>query len=467
MLKSAQMRWRDDVKTKTLALLTALAAVSLPPAAFAFDPDKSADVLSRPRPDFDARGVRLGSFMLFPSISAGVAYHDNVLNVPDALGPQEDFLFTLSPSLKLNSNWGRHALNFFAESKSYFYQDFSNEDRTDWKVAGDARLDISGGTNLTIDAMYEDITEPRATDPFNLAFDQTEYSHWGVGAALNHVGNRFRGSLGARYDEFDYDDVSRTFANPVAVLFSPQCPTGLAVGQILRCNNDDRDRSIMEAFVKLGYAISPGYAVFVRGKYNDRDFTAGNPSFANREVSDQNRNQDSQGWGVDLGVDFELARLLHGEVFLGYTEQDYDNHPTVPALTFTDTDAFAFGVDLQWYASMLTTVSFNASRKIEDTTDVLTTFAGSSGFISDRFGVRVDHELMRNVVLYGKVGFGQDEYQGFNREDDLLTAGLGAIFLVNNNLHVTASYDYIDRDSNNAVFDYNNNVFQLTLTGKL
>lgn len=451
------------MKTKTLALLTALAAVSLPQAAFAFDPDKAADVMSRPRPEFDARGVRLGSFLLFPSITGGVAYHDNVFNVPDTAVPQEDFLFTLTPSLRLNSNWGRHALNLHAESKSYYYQDFSNEDRTDWKVGGDVRLDISGGTNLVVDGVYEEVSEPRGTDLAAIdALEQSEYSHWGAGAQLNHVGGRFRGSLGVGYNEYDYDDVLYRQTGPFFA--SAQCPTLVVPFVSKLCNNDDRDVAILDADLKLGYAISPGYSVFVRGKYDDRDFNTGNPSFAGREVSDLNRNHDSDGWGADLGIDFELARLLVGEVFIGYAERSYDTHPTVPALTFADTDAFTFGVDLQWYAQDMTTVTFNAKRSIEDTLDVIT---GGSGFISDRYGVRVDHELMRNVVLYAKVGLGQDEYQLSLRDDDILQAGLGAVFLVNNNLHVTASYDFLDRDSNFNQFDYSNNVFQLTLTGKL
>jgi hypothetical protein len=474
------------VKTKTLALLTALAAVSLPQAAFAFDPDKNTDVLSRPRPEFDARGVRLGSFMLFPSLSAGVAYHDNVFNRADGAvpGPVEDFLFTLSPTLKLNSNWSRHALNLFAESKSYFYQDFSNEDRTDWKVGGDVRLDIFGGTSLTVDGLYEEVTEPRGTDPSSIALiDSTEYSHWRAGATLNHVSGRFRGSLGANYDEFDYDDVNALL---VAGNATAQCPgpniappPALPAG-VVACNNDDRDVSTINAFVKGGFELSPGYAVFVRGKFNDRDFTSANRwNFAHPlnpaaifvagqpaglEVSDQNRNHDSQGWGVDVGVDFELARLVQGEAYIGYTEQSYDTHPFAPARTFQDTDAFTFGVDLMWYAQEMTTVTFNANRSIKDSLDVIT---GASGYISDVYGVRVDHELMRNVILYGKIGLGQDEYQQSIREDDILTGGVGAIFLVNNNLHVTASYDFVDRDSNLGAFDYTNNVFQLTLTGKL
>jgi hypothetical protein len=449
------------VKFRALALMTAIASVSLPNAAFAFDPDKSADVLSRPRPEFDARGVRLGSFMLFPTLTAGLGYEDNVFEVNNASGPQEDFLFTLAPELRLNSDWGRHALNFYAGSKSYFYQDFSDEDRTDWQVGGDARLDIFGGTSLALNGIYEEVTEPRGTDPQLLTFDQTEYSHWGVGASLNHASGRFRGTLGVSYDEFDYDDVTNAVANAVPAVFTAFCPTGLAAGQFRTCNNDDRDVAVLESSLKLGYSVSPGYAVFVRGKLNERDFNSANPSFGGQEVDDAGFNRDSSGWGADLGLDFEVSRLLHGEAYVGYSEQDYDS------VALNDTDAFTFGVDLQWYATMLTTVTLNASRDIRDAVDASSMAGGASGFISDKFGVRVDHELMRNVVLFGKVGFGQDEYQQSLREDDIFHGGLGAIFLVNNNLHLTASYDFIDRDSNVALFDYSNNAFTLSLTGKL
>lgn len=449
------------MKLKALALMTALSAVALPPAAFAFDPDKGADVLSRPRPEFDARGIRLGSFLVFPSISAGAAYHDNVFNVSDALVPQEDFLFILTPEVSLNSDWGRHAVNLHAQANSYFYQDFSDEDRTDWKVNGDFRFDIIGGTNLVVDAVYEELVEPRSTDPFTTSLEMTEYSHWGVGSGLNYDGGRFVGSLGARYDEYDFDDVRGRVANPAPLVATAFCPTGVGAGQILVCNNDDRDRAQTEAFLKLGYALSPGYSVFVRGKYNDRDFNSANPSFGGQEVDDSGINRDSSGWGVDAGMDFEVTRLLHGEAFIGYAEQDYDS------VALQDTDTFTYGANLQWYASMLTTVTLTAGRTIEDTLDSQTISLGSSGFISDRIALRVDHELMRNVVLFGKIGYGQDDYQLAVRQDDLLSGGLGAIFMVNNNLHLTASYDFLDRDSNDAQFDYSNNILQLSLTGKL
>jgi hypothetical protein len=464
------------VRTKYLAMMTALAAVALPPSASAFDPDKSASVTARPRPAFDARGVQLGSFKLFPSIGLGVGYHDNVFNTNNTtVGAQEDFLFEVTPKLELNSDWGRHALNLAAQSKSYFYQDFSDEDRTDWKVSGDARVDIIGGTNFVVDAMYEEVTEPRGSDPIAAGdfFDQTEYSHWGVGGTLNHTGGRFRATLGARYDERDFDDVAKFQSN--ADPTTSQCPDGTTapaarpIGTVV-CNNDDRDVAIVSAVAKVGYSFSPSYAVFLRGKYNDRDFNSVNPWIfpgnggAALEVDDLNINRDSQGWGVDLGIDFELTRLLVGEVFIGYAEQDYDNHPRQPARTLADTDAVTFGVDLEWYASMLTTVSFEAKRTIEDTTDVLT---NASGFISDRYGVRVDHELMRNVLVFGKVGFGQDDYQQSIRQDDFLTAGAGATFMINNNLDLTASYEYLSRDSNINAFEYDNNIFRLTLTGKL
>ena len=458
------------MKFKSLALASVFAAVALPHAALALDPDMTMDVYSRPRPDFDARGVRLGSFMLYPTLALGVSYDDNVFNLPDSAGAnvQEDFAFTVNPALNLRSNWSRHAFNIMAESVSFFYQDLDDEDHTDWGVKGDARFDITGSTNFAVDAHYKAASEDRSIsqDVITSLFERGDLDTWGVGASINHRANRFRGSIGVRYDDYDYEDVTRLTANTVAVGANAFCPTGLLVGQFLTCNEDDRDFNQVEVSAKVGYEVSPGYALFIRGRYDERDYDSANPSFAGGELDDANRNKDSEAYSVEGGVDFELTRLLTGEVFVGYTNREYDAHPTVPALSFADTDAFTWGVDLNWYPTMMTTVSFDASRKIEESNDS-TLASSTSGIISDRYGVRVDHELLRNLVIYGKIGFGSDEFEATTREDDLFIGGLGAVFLINNNLHLSASYDYVDRDSNNALLDMTDNAFRLSLTGKL
>ena len=45
--------------------------------------------------------------------------------------------------------------------------------------------------------------------------------------------------------------------------------------------------------------------------------------------------------------------------------------------------------------------------------------------------------------------------------------GLGGRYLINNNFHIEAGWEFIDRDSTVPSFDYSTNQLQFTLTGKL
>ena len=74
---------------------------------------------------------------------------------------------------------------------------------------------------------------------------------------------------------------------------------------------------------------------------------------------------------------------------------------------------------------------------------------------------------MRNVIINGSAGYGEDDYEGVPRMDDTLRAGLGLDYLLNRNFTFGVGYDYTDRDSNLAGSDYKKNVVGLTLTGKL
>jgi hypothetical protein len=418
------------VRFKTLVMSTVLSAFVLPGGALAFDPDNDAEVMSRPRPEFDAVGVPVGSFMFFPTLTAGVEYTDNVFNVPEGFGEVEDFIFSLTPAAKLKSNFSRHALNFTAEAISLFYNDFGSEDRTDWGVGADGRIDIARGTDIAGEIHYRDAHEARASEDLILIAEPVAYTIFGGAAAINHSSGHFRGSVGATYDEFDFDD---------SVGFGP-------------INNDDRDRSVTEAYAKLGVAVSPGTGVFVRGRWNQRDYDAA--------VDDFGFNHDSDGWAVEGGLDFEVTRLLVGEIYGGYTEQSYDD------AAFAPTDTFVYGAGLKWFPSLLTTVTLKAKRSIEESS-VSILFASASGYISDDVSLQIDHELLRNFIVWANAGYGQNDYQEILRNDDILTAGLGAIFLINNNLHLNASYRIVDRSSDDPFFDYSNNSFTLSLTGKL
>ena len=428
--------WEKAFVRKTvIAAMTLSALLGSVADALANDPDteSGADVMTRARPEYDARGIRAGSFFLYPSITGGFGFTDNVFNDSSNLS---DYFYSLNPQIKFQSAWARHALNAAIESKSYWYADQASENRTDWSFAGDARFDIERGTDVKVDAHLRREHEPRGTDltgglvPGDPA-EPTELSDSGLGVEFDHTINRVRLSLGFSLDQIDYQDTPR-----VQPALTPTF------------NNDDRDRTVTEVFVRTDIEVTEDTGVFVRGRYSQHNFKTA--------VDDDGFNRDSTSVGLDGGVAFSMTHILVGELFAGYTQRSYDD----PA--FADTDELGFGAGLKWFPTMLTTVSLDGARTIEDTS-----IAAASGYISTRGQLGVDHELLRNVILSGRLGYENADYQDVGRNDDILRTGLSGRFLLNSNMHFDAGWEYIDRSSSLLPFDYSTGQFSLSLTGKL
>jgi len=66
----------------------------------------------------------------------------------------------------------------------------------------------------------------------------------------------------------------------------------------------------------------------------------------------------------------------------------------------------------------LTTVNLSASRSVQEPVDIT-----ASGYLSSNVGIRVDHELFRNILLSARAGYGQDLYKGASRTDNRANAG--------------------------------------------
>lgn len=96
----------------------------------------------------------------------------------------------------------------------------------------------------------------------------------------------------------------------------------------------------------------------------------------------------------------------------------------------------------------------------------LTTLSGSSGAMTTRMGVGVDHELLRNVILRGDLNYTQADYRGIERTDDIVSASFGAIYKLNRNLYTQAAYTYETRSSDAAGSDFSDNLVMLRVGGQ-
>lgn len=418
--------------SKTLMVAVAATALYAAPVSIAAAQDEIADarnigVRDRARPGYDAAGLRAGAFMVYPEASVTGTYNDNIYATNT--GETDDFITTLATGVSVQSSWSRHALNLNAGLEQLLYADNSDEDRLNWNVGGDGRVDITRDTSFSAGLSYAQLHEDRGeANAVGLAAEPTEYSVFRANAALDHRFNRVTTRLGATYADYDYDSVP------------------LIGGGTL--NQDDRDREQFEQSLRLGYNVSPDTNVYVQGTLNQRKYDQQPPAVP--------LNRDSDGYSIVGGSEFRLSNLAQGGVYIGYQEQEYDD-PTLP-----DISGLSYGASVDWFVTPLTTVRFEAAATIEETTT-----PGASGYMDQSVGLRVDHELMRNVILGAHAGYANLDYEGVGRSDDVIRAGLGVDYLLNRNFSIGVGYDFTDRDSNVGGFDYTRNQIGLTLRAAL
>ena len=373
-------------------------------------------VLDRARPEYDAVGVPIEDFLLYPTLALSGTYDDNVFRAP--VFEQSDLYWTISPRLDLRSQWLRHALQLYAQLDRYEFDELNTENRTNWTVGGAGRYDIADGSFLTADSYYLDTHESRTSpDLSTLALSPTAYQQVHADASIQGQFGLTLLSAGVLFDRFDFD------------------PTKLIGGGTII--NDDRDRSVVEGFGKAAYEFAPDQDVFLRASYNVRDFDL----MFDRNGFDRN----SHGYRIDGGIEGMLTPLVRGSAYLGYLDQTY-------RAPLANANGFDFGAQVDWFATELLTAHLKASRTIGDTT-----IFGASSVDERSVAASADYELLRNVILQAGAGYSDDKFQGVTRDDQITSANLTGRYLINQYASAEISYVYSDRNSNIAGRDYTDN----------
>lgn len=399
-----------------IAILGAVLSCMTGAAAFA----EGEGVLERQRPEYDAKGLPLGAFRLFPKLTVNVGHDDNVL--------RQDVVTTSSivtqqkPSALLKSEWSRHSLSLFGDLTAQQFEAIPNENTLDYRVGGSGRLDIQRGSDISVGGFYFNGHEPRTSPELpGFAEKPTPFTQTHGDVAINYAPNRFGIKVGAKIDSYSYD--------PTQVI-APGAPI----------NNRDRDHNEYDIFARLTYEFSPGYAIFTQADYIAHDYDLA------LDRNGLNRNND--GYRGNVGVSVQLSRLLQGEVYVGYLSQKFK-------APLKDVSGINYGAALNWYADERLTVHLTASRTL-----VPTTTAGASANDNQTFGISADFELLRNVLLLAGYSHTNSDFSGIAREDKMNTIDVGAKYLMNRYMSVDVTYTYSNRNSNSPGQDYTDNLIR-------
>ena len=397
------------------------------PDLFQDEVPRGETVRSRPRPELDALGLHVGSFFIFPSISNGISYDDNVFATSN--NERDDFIYTLTPIVRAQSDWNRHSLSLGVGGDIGFYFDETSENYQDAFARAAGSFDVSSSTILRGRLQFRRDHEVRSDPNQPAAADEpTVFYTYEGGVDGSHRFNRVTISAGNDVRFLDYEDTDAVGGGTI--------------------NNDDRDQWQIRPGVKVAYEFSPGYSAFVRGQGDFRRYVD--------STDDAGFQRDSKGYDLVGGASLDLTGLLFGDFFAGIRQRFFDDS------RFDTLTGPVVGSKLTWIPTGLTTVTLNIENQvIEDTQP------GSSGYTSTGVGLGVDHELLRNLILSAGGGFRYDDFEGISREDKFYSGTVGAEYLLNRYLSLGARYLYERRNSNVSGGDYSRNTVSVSVTGKL
>lgn len=368
-------------------------------------------VQDRQHPELEPVGIHAGSMVLFPTVTTGVGYTTNVYGADT--GAVADGFITVKPQLSLVSQWSRNFLEFTgsADIKRYFTQTKRSEDA--YALQTDGRIDLGTGGSTIIgivhrqhayEEQYSGAFPKNAAAP--IGYDQTDVTARGT---------------------FEFDRL-RLIASAKIVDLSFSNSYTLS-HQLL--DEQYQDRTEYHAAVRAEYAFNSDIAAFAEASYVRSDYHV---------ATDSQPLRSNNSTRFLVGGNFDLGRLLRGTIGIGYEEHQYDLSFYAPIM------GIAFDAQLQWLPTELTTISLQATRKVQDSIN-----ANSPGYFASLAQLRIDHELLRYVLLFVETTYERDQFVAIVRRDEQYILRGGATYSLGRHFKLEPSIWYIARDSVGAV----------------
>lgn len=381
------------------------------PIAPEYDRGRNVSVLQRSRPDYDPLGIRRGSFEIFPTLLVEGGATDNVYLTPnDTVG---DGFVIVAPRVLARSDWSRHQLLLSGGANLRRYLDETPRNQDEWDLNALGRADVTGDLSLTLEGQAARAQEA----PFTGAVQSdvaalSSYQRRMLAARGTYVTGRTRVTLAYDFSSFDFSDI--TFASGT------------------RRSQADRDRDIHRITGQVEYALSPSLSVFGQVAHADTNYE--------RRLFNGLANRDSDGQRALIGVNFDLSAFIRGSIGAGYTWRNYDSP------LYADVDGLSAEARVEYFPTQLTTVTFAARRLLDDSN-----ISNTGAFFDNQVSLRVDHELLNNLLLNLGVVAARQDYVDSPFESDIYRIFGGARYLVSRSVQLQGTVGYAKRSDNGGL----------------
>lgn len=401
-------RWSAVLVAGTLSLsgqsaqaqISSLLAPAYDPV---FDRDRNQSVTERPRPGYDALGIRLGSMIANLGATMAGEYSSNVYT--DNSNKIADAAVVISPMAAIESNWNNHSVRLSASGNFRRYATQTLANQNVWSLAGKTRLDVTRDLEFVVSSQIERLVESPFSDDLvaNLTVP-SRYMHKALATNVAYVRGRSRVTLIADVNDYRFKDI--LFAN------------GVVRSQM------NRDRTTYRGAAVYEYALSPSLSAYGQLLLDRHDYKA--------PLSDGRPNRDSTGWVIQGGANFDLAGLARGSVGVGYSRRNFAASQLYPSVS-----GISFQSKVEFFLSQLTTFGLTAQRQLQDNS------LGDGAAQWDMRGrLFVDHALLRNMIVSASIEAGSRKYINFDSRTNFVDAGLSAQYQASRNVALNAAVNY-------------------------
>lgn len=396
---------------------------SVPYSAAPGLPAAPVPVSRRPRPEDDPYaplGFRVGSMLLRPTLDVSGGYDTNAAR--SGTNRRASPLYRSEAELAATSEWSRHQLDIALRGAYTGYTSLSSANRPEGEARAALRLDAT--RDLAIDSEIRARVDTESPGSVNLpAGLASRIPFYTMGTALGATQRFGRLSLGLRgtLDRSIYSDITSG-----GVTTSQEARNVTSYGLRLRG----------------GYEITQGISPFLEAGIDRRTHDLA--------VDAGGFRRDSQGLTLRAGTTFEIARDLTGEVAAGYTFRSYED-ARLAYLRAPVVDAA-----LTWSISPLTTLNLRAQSEVAETT-----LANSAGAIAYRGTATLTHAFLRNFIATATLGFSRTSYDGVNRQETGMNAGMRLEYKFSRMVALRGSYAFERVQVNAANESYNAHTFLL------
>lgn len=372
-----------------------------------YDRDRNVSVLERPRPDYDQLGIRYRTFLILPQAETGLGATSNVYL--SSANKKSDGYAYLAPSLQARSDWARDMVQL---SGSGMFRRFFNEDRrneTSFNLRAMGRKDIGDSFSFTGEAQYARIFESFDSGAIDSSLAVlSSYRRSFFSGRAQYRSGQSRAILAIDRTAFTFGDIN------------------LSTGDVSQA---DRDRVVTRGTGEYQRALSPSISLYSQVGYGETTYS--------RLLFNGTQNRDSVGWRAIGGVNFDLAGLMRGKVGVGYVNRNYKSP------VFRDTHGLSAEALIEYFPTVLTTFGLTLSRTIEDSS------VGNIGaFFQNRVQVRVDHELLNNLIIGSSAEYGRQKYVDDLAVNNYYRIAANARYLSSRFVSLTGQVTYNKRDSN-------------------